>query len=270
MHEIIINTNGVAKIDFVGYDDLMRDAQMLADAMRNTTVTEENVRENKKLLATVRKRIKAMDEERIKVKNTIMTPYDELNEKIIALKEVLAEGEQHIDSQVKELTYKQQAERTAQIEELFIKYQASYNAPLWLTFERFLAGNKSLVTNKATSAKTIRASIIDYFEHFKSDYAELKKQVPVKQERSAILLSYQRNGFNMNQAIADYREMIAERERLEKEQQRVKQSKVPDIVILNGNEKPIEKIDLDYVNIRVREDVLERMKELGLDYEILM
>lgn len=270
MNEIVITTNGIAKVDFVGYDDLLRDAEMLAEAMKNTTVTEENVKENKKLLATVRKRIKTMDEERIKVKNTIMTPYDELNEKINVLKDILAQGEQHIDSQVKELTYKQQAERTTQIEELFVKYQASYNAPLWLTFERFLAGNRSLVTNKATSAKTIRAAIVDYFENFKVDYGMLKEKVPIKQERSAILLSYQRNGFNMIQAIEDYNEMISERERLEKEQQRVKASKVPDIVIVDGSEKPIEKIEIEYVNIRVTEDVLERMIELGLDYQILM
>ena len=67
--------------------------------------------------------------------------------------------------------------------------------------------------------------------------------------------------------LADLVDFAKEKERLEKEQARVKETKVPDIVILTGNEqkqeapKPVE-----YVTIKVKKEDLNKLK---IDYEIL-
>jgi hypothetical protein len=265
--ELSIQTNGTQEIQFLGYEKTLNDVRRLSERMKTQEVTEENAIENKKLLAEVRKEIKKLDAERLAVKREIMTPYDELNEKIKLLKEVLFEGEEHINAQIKEITTRQQEQRKLQIKDLFKKYQKSYNAPQWLTFDKFLAKNQTLITNKATSAKKIRESVVSYFETFKQDYDMLKTQYPDKDDRSAILIAYSKNGFNMQEAILDYTSMIAEKERLEKEQARVKETKVPDIVILTGNEqkqeapKPVE-----YVTIKIKK---EDLKKLKIDYEIL-
>lgn len=265
--ELSIKTNGTQEIQFLGYEKTLDDVRKLSERMKKQEVTEENAVEYKKLLAEVRKEIKKLDSERLAVKREIMTPYDELNEKIKLLKDVLFEGEEHINAQIKEITLRQQEERKLQIKDLFIKYQKSYNAPQWLTFDKFILSNPTLVTNKATSAKKIRETVVSYFETFKSDYAELKEQYPDKDDRSAILIAYSKNGFNMQEAILDYASMIAEKERLEKEQARVKETKVPDIVIITGNEqkqeapKPVE-----YVTIKIKKDDLNKLK---IDYEVL-
>lgn len=265
--ELSIQTNGKQEIQFLGYEKTLNDVRRLSERMKTQEVTEENAIENKKLLAEVRKEIKKLDAERMAVKHEIMTPYDELNEKIKLLKEVLFEGEEHINAQIKEITTRQQEERKLQIKDLFKKYQKSYNAPQWLTFDKFLAKNQTLITNKATSAKKIRETVVSYFETFKHDYNMLKTQYPDKDDRSAILIAYSKNGFNMQEAILDYANMIAEKERLEKEQARVKETKVPDIVIITGNEqkqeapKPVE-----YVTIKIKKEDLKKIK---IDYEIL-
>ena len=265
--ELSIQTNGKQEIQFIGYEKTLDDVRKLSERMKEQEVTEENAVEYKKLLAEVRKEIKKLDSERLAVKREIMTPYDELNEKIKLLKEVLFEGEEHINAQIKEITLKQQEDRKLQIKDLFIKYQKSYNAPQWLTFDKFILSNPTLVTNKATSAKKIRESVVSYFETFKSDYAELKEQYPDKDDRSAILIAYSKNGFNMNEAILDYASMIAEKERLEKEQARVKETKAPDIVIITGNEqkqeapKPVE-----YVTIKIKKEDLDKIK---IKYEVV-
>ena len=265
--ELSIQTNGIQEIQFLGYEKMLDDVRKLSERMKEQEVTEENAVEYKKLLAEVRKEIKKLDSERLAVKRQIMTPYDELNEKIKLLKEVLGEGEEHINAQIKKITLREQEERKLQIKELFKKYQKSYNAPQWLTFDKFLAKNPTLITNKATSAKKIRESVVSYFETFKQDYDMLKTQYPDKDDRSAILIAYSKNGFNMQEAILDYASMIAEKERLEKEQARVKENKVPDIVIINGNEqkqeapKPVE-----YVTIKVKK---EDLKKLKIDYEVV-
>lgn len=266
--ELSIQATGKHEIQFIGYEKTLNDVRRLAERMKEQEVNEENIRENKKLLAEIRKEIKKLDSERLAIKREIMTPYDELNEKIKLLKDVLSEGEGHINDQIKEITTKQQEERKLQIKELFIKYQKSYNAPQWLTFDKFLAKNQTIITNKATSAKKIRESVVSYFETFKNDYEQLKQSFPDKDDRSAILIAYSKNGFNMNEAILDYTNMIAEKERLEKEQARVKETKVPEIVIITGNEqkqeapKPVEK----YVTIKIKESDLKKLK---IEYEVV-
>ena len=265
--ELSIQSTGKHEIQFIGYEKTLDDVRRLAERMKEQEVNEENIIENKKLLAEIRKEIKKLDSERLAVKRQIMTPYDELNEKIKVLKEVLGEGEGHINAQIKEITAREQEQRKLQIKDLFKKYQKSYNAPQWLTFDKFIAKNSTLITNKATSNKKIRESVVSYFETFKQDYDLLKTQYPDKDDRSAILIAYSKNGHNMQEAIIDYANMIAEKERLEKEQARVKETKVPDIVILTGNEqkqeapKPVE-----YVTIKIRK---EDLNKLSVDYEVI-
>lgn len=265
--ELSIQSSGKQEIQFVGYDKTLEDVRRLVAEMEQQEVTEENIQTSKRLIASINKQIKELDKERLAVKREIMTPYDELNEKIQLLKSELNKGVTHINVQIKEITGKEQEQRKLQIKDLFKKYQKSYNAPQWLTFDKFIAKNPTLITNKATSAKKIRESVVSYFETFKQDYDLLKTQYPEKDDRSAILIAYSKNGHNMQEAIIDYANMIAEKERLEKEQARVKETKVPDIVILTGKEqkqeapKPVE-----YVTIKVKK---EDLKKLKIEYELL-
>ena len=265
--ELSIQSSGKQEIQFLGYDKTLEDVRRLVAEMEQQEVTEENIQTSKKLIASINKQIKELDKERLAVKREIMTPYDELNEKIQLLKSELNKGVTHINVQIKEITAREQKQRKLQIKDLFKKYQKSYNAPQWLTFDKFIAKNPTLITNKATSAKKIRESVVSYFETFKQDYDLLKTQYPDKDDRSAILIAYSKNGHNMEDAILDYTSMIAEKERLEKEQDRVKETKIPDIVILTGNEqkqeapKPVE-----YVTIKIKKEDLNKLK---IDYEVL-
>lgn len=265
--ELSIQSSGKQEIQFLGYEKTLDDVRKLSERMKTQEVNDENIIENKKLLAEVRKEIKKLDSERLTVKRQIMTPYDELNEKIKLLKEVLNEGEEHINAQIKEITAREQEQRKLQIKELFKKYQKSYNAPQWLTFDKFIAKNSTLISNKATSAKKIREAVVSYFETFKQDYEQLKQTYPDKDDRSAILIAYSKNGFNMQEAILDYASMIAEKERLEKEQARVKETKVPDIVIITGNEQKQEATKpVEYVTIKIKK---EDLKKLKIEYEVV-
>lgn len=266
--EIAIQTNGMQTIEFKNYDEIYNEAVRLADKMKTVEVTEDNRSENKALLAELRKRIKVLDSETVAVKNKVLEPYQVINQQRNELKEVLNNAIDSINNQLKTFTEKEQEERTLQIKKLFDKYQVSYNAPRWLSFDEFIAKNRSLVTNKATSQKTITQAVVMYFEVFKQDYEDLKEKVAIKDDRSAILMSYSRNGFNMEQAITEYAEMISERERLEAEQQRVRETKVPDIIILTGNEnKVVDKpIEVSYTNIKVKTSDLDKLQKLGIEW----
>lgn len=265
--ELSIQSSGKQEIQFLGYDKTLEDVRRLVAEMEQQEVTEENIQTSKKLIASINKQIKELDKERMAVKREIMTPYDELNEKIQLLKSELNKGVTHINVQIKEITAREQEERKLQIKTLFKKYQKSYNAPQWLTFDKFIARNSTLITNKATSNKKIREAVVSYFQAFNDDYAELKSQFSDKDERSAILIAYSKNGHNMQEAILDYVSMIAEKERLEIEQKRVKETKVPDIVIITGNEQKQEAAKpVEYVTIKIKK---EDLNKLNIEYELL-
>lgn len=265
--ELSIQSSGKQEIQFLGYDKTLEDVRRLVAEMEQQEVTNENIQTSKKLIASINKQIKELDKERMAVKREIMTPYDELNEKIQLLKSELNKGVTHINVQIKEITAKEQEERKLQIKTLFKKYQKSYNAPQWLTFDKFIARNSTLITNKATSNKKIREAVVSYFQAFNDDYAELKSQFSDKDERSAILIAYSKNGHNMQEAILDYVSMIAEKERLEIEQKRVKETKVPDIVIITGNEQKQEAAKpVEYVTIKIKK---EDLSKLNIDYDVL-
>lgn len=265
--ELSILSSGKQEIQFVGYDKTLEDVRRLVAEMEQQEVTEENIQTSKKLIASINKQIKELDKERMAVKREIMTPYDELNEKIQLLKSELNKGVTHINVQIKEITAKEQEERKLQIKTLFKKYQKSYNAPQWLTFDKFIARNSTLITNKATSNKKIREAVVSYFQAFNDDYAELKSQFSDKDERSAILIAYSKNGHNMQEAILDYVSMIAEKERLELEQKRVKETKVPDIIIITGNEQKQEAAKpVEYVTIKIKK---EDLNKLNIEYDVL-
>lgn len=258
-----IEVNNLPTIEFKGYDKLVEDILKLSEEMKKVEVTEDSIKTNRELLARVRKEFKTLDQERIAVKKEVMKPYSDIEEKIKYLGSILKEGEQAIDSQIKAFDEKQREERKKDLQELFSKYQQAYNSPQWLSFEMLLDREPVLLT-KSISQSKIKDKVIGYFEQFKQDYANLKKQVPEKTERTAVLLSYQRNGLNMELAITEYMEMVAEKERLENELAFKKQTKVPDLVFVQDIEtKPKE---VEYVTIKIKKEDLPKIK---VGYEVI-
>ncbi|MRC01695.1 DUF1351 domain-containing protein, partial [Bacillus thuringiensis] len=86
-------------VDFPEYDKLLEDVTRLADEMKRTVVTEDSIKHYKKLLAQTRREFKQVDDERKRVKREIMAPYEELNNQVKTLQNILKEGERALDSQ---------------------------------------------------------------------------------------------------------------------------------------------------------------------------
>ena len=126
-----ISTTNVAHIEFLGYDELFEKVKQLADAMKTVEVTEETIRENKKLLASVRKEAKRLDDERKQVKKEVLKPYNEIELQVKELLTMLKESEDVINSQIKEFDEKERAERISELKDLFSRYHQSYKAPSW-------------------------------------------------------------------------------------------------------------------------------------------
>lgn len=215
-----------AKIEFPEYEKLKNDILKLVEGMKTVEVTEDTIQVNRRIISEVRKNVKLLDDERIKIKKQVLEPYNELDEKVKELKSYIAEGETHITAQVKAYEEAQALEREIALSEMFIRYQMEYNAPSWLNFDKFKLKYPNTLTKSCSEIKKKKA-IIEYFDNFEKAYEDLKKRYPVKNVRTAILTSYKNNGFNMELAIADYEAMISEAKRLEEEKQARKETAVP-------------------------------------------
>ena len=70
------------EIVFDGYEDLLNQANQIADYLKTIEVTPDNIKENKKMLAKVNKSIKELNDRRISIKKEINKPYDDFALKI--------------------------------------------------------------------------------------------------------------------------------------------------------------------------------------------
>lgn len=223
----IINMNGV--------DTLLDEITMLSKSMKELEVTEENLKGAKDLLAKVRKQYGQIDAQRVAIKKQVLEPYNELDVQMKEIKRVLDEGEEHVAKQVRALQEAERLERKEQLEELFNSYHRGFNAPAWLTFDKFLVNHQPLVNNKATSRLKKINAITSFFEKWNEDYAKVKAEFPLEQDRTAILVSYNSNGLDMSKAVEAYKSMVEEKERLHAQQLEAKEHKKPKVFV---NQKP--------------------------------
>lgn len=228
-----------AKISFEGVNELKEEIKRLSEHMQTVEVTEENIQQSKKLLAKVRKEWNALEDQRKAVKKEVLKPYDELDTMLKEMKQILEAGETTISTQLDAIRERERKERLAELHKMFDDAHKAHKAPNWLDFDKFITSRIGLVNNKATSKVKKVNEIKTFFEKYKDEYAKVKEQFPLEDERTAILLSYSMNGLDMDKAISSYQSMIAEKERLRQAQELAKKSQRPTI---NINQKPVKQV----------------------------
>lgn len=259
-----INLYQPAIIKTEGVVELRDEIQKLSEEMVTVDVTEENLQHYKKLLAEVRKKWQAVDRQRIDIKKEVLEPYSHLDSELKTIREILEKGESHIKHQIDELAEKERLERLTALRELFDKQHKAYYAPNWLTFEKFLLGRETLVNNKTTSQRKKITAITDFFNNYNKDYKLLKDSYEFEDDRTAILLSYSTNGYNMIQAIDSYKAMKAEKERLEAlQKERIKKPKI------GLGVKPVKQPVDKKLWVEISEKDLPVLEEHGIIYKVI-
>jgi hypothetical protein len=127
-------TNAIAEIQVVqgsvvfgAYHDLKQQASELAEQIRTVDVNEENVKQSKKLLAEVNKRVKQLEDKRISIKKMMLEPYQDFEEQVKEIVGIVKDADAFVRSQVKELEEKERQEKEIQIHELFTKRIQHYS-----------------------------------------------------------------------------------------------------------------------------------------------
>ena len=132
---------------FGGYDELRRQATDLANNIRTVEVTEDNVKMSKKLLASVNKRLKELEDKRISIKKTMLEPYQEFEEQVKDIVGIVKDADGFVRDQVNELEALERDQKEAILNDLFMKRKQMYSFGDLLDFRRDFLQSKAFEQN---------------------------------------------------------------------------------------------------------------------------
>lgn len=154
-------------VTFEGYETLKQQAQELANEIKQVQVTDENIKENKKMLAAVNKRVKELSDRRVLIKKQIMEPYNAFEEQVKQITDTVKEADTLVRNQVKELEEQERQQKENQIREIFDKRICQYPFKNIFTFDDFITPKH---LNKSTSLKSVEEQMVDWLEKIDSDF----------------------------------------------------------------------------------------------------
>ena len=158
---------------FGGYDELRRQATDLANNIRTVEVTEDNVKISKKLLASVNKRLKELEDKRISIKKTMLEPYQEFEEQVKDIVGIVKDADGFVRDQVNELERIEREEKGAILKDLFDKRKQAYSFGDLLDFVRDFFKAKHL--NKTTTIDSVEKEMVVFLEQIEKDTKVIEK-----------------------------------------------------------------------------------------------
>lgn len=117
--ELKIQTPTFPEVIEFNFEELKQEITERASAYVNLVYTDDQISDAKKDRATLNKFVKALSDERIKIKKECMKPYEDFEAKIKELDGIVSKAIQNIDSQVKAHEEQKKAEKIAQVKEYF-------------------------------------------------------------------------------------------------------------------------------------------------------
>lgn len=142
--------------------ELKTDIEARVERYTNLVYTEDQIKEAKTDLASLRKFTKALSDERIKVKKECLKPYEDFEAKIKELSAIVDKGIVNIDNQVKNYDEAKKEEKRAAIVELF----EMIGHPEWLTLEQIF--NQKWL-NASVKMSVVQAEIDARLEQIAND-----------------------------------------------------------------------------------------------------
>lgn len=150
------------------FDEIKQEVTKKASDYMNLVYSEEQIQDAKKDRAALNKFVKALSDERIKIKKECMKPYEDFERKIKELDGIVNAAIQNIDSQVKGYEEKKKQEKKEAIQKFWNETEIALPIPLKL--EQIF--NQSWL-NASVSMKSIQTEIKETLAKIESDLATL-------------------------------------------------------------------------------------------------
>ena len=160
MKEMIVSveqTEGIVNIS--NFEEIKANVQASMELYKSMTFTEDTLSEARSTVATLRKLSKHLDDKRKDVKKKCMMPYEEFENKINELQNIIAEPIELITRQTKEYEDKRIKQKKEEIQQIYddcIEGMQEY-IPLERIYDRTWE-NKGTLAKKIKEAKTVQGS----------------------------------------------------------------------------------------------------------------
>ena len=161
----------VGKITFNAYEHIKNKALKLSENLKTVEVSEENIKESKKLIAEVNKDVKKLEDYRIKVKKEILKPYNDFEIQVKEIVKIVKEADEYVRSQIRELEEVERENKKAFVKEMFENKIKHYDFNKMITFDNFFKEN---MANKTTSLEKIENELSEWLEQRKMDIQIIK------------------------------------------------------------------------------------------------
>lgn len=196
------------EVIFNEYQLLLDQAKNINTVLKRTIITEENIKENKKLVAQVSKSIKELDRRRIEIKEFLNEPYKDFENQLKEIKGIVQEGEKIVRDQIRELEQKEKELKYQQILERFQERIQKYQSEVYV-FDKFMQPE---YLNKSYSMKKIDKKIGEFINTVNNDLEFIDSQPA--EIRDALVNEY----VNSNKSVIECVNLIKERKREERRQ----------------------------------------------------
>lgn len=217
----ITTTQG--EVNFQDYNNVLEEAQNLANHVKQVNVTEENIKESKRLVAQMNNRVKDINDTRKEVKKTILQPYTEFETQVKTIEGVINDAVNHVRVQERELTEKERDEKRQEIANLFDMRIQHYDFESVMGFADFIE-NRHM--NKSYSMAKVEQDLVQWLERVRQDLAMIDKHTAKHPEdRDELIVEYQ-NTQNISQTFDNFeRRQEQKRQVAEQARQRELQAK---------------------------------------------
>lgn len=165
-------------------------AKSAAKYIENIVVNEENLKDSKKILATVNNHIKILNDVRIKVKNKLLEPHDLLKEQIDEISKIVKDADEKVRNQIKEIEEAEREQKKNDIMVIWNRRIEHYDIKKIVVFDDFY---KESMGNKTTTMKKVEEEMVNWLEQRKADY-DLIMSMP----NSAEILEEYLESFNVS------------------------------------------------------------------------
>ena len=160
MNEIQVNAvvQQQPVIVFKDYSKLLSEATLIAEKLNEMEVNEDNIKEQKKLLAKVNKSIKELNDRRIAIKKEILEPYEMFNSQVKEIESVIKEADTRLRNQAREIEEAERVEKKKRIHEIWDLRMHQYDLAKMIEFEDWIQQshlNKSMSMNKVEDEMVI-------------------------------------------------------------------------------------------------------------------
>lgn len=172
MEIITSEIKDLVPVTITNYEELKKELIEKTNLYKSIVYTEETIKDAKTDRANLNKLEKAINDEKIRVKNQFLKPYEDFETKCKELMAMVKDASTNIDNQIKTFESKQDEEKGKKIREIYEQYVGEYKDLIGFSLifnDRWL--------NKTYTLKKVEDDINHIFSKISMDLGTIEGQI---------------------------------------------------------------------------------------------